>query len=248
MLDKDLIFPVGLPTLYYSKEQEIPSPGGQGGWFHLADFLVAAALLALGMCSSSGRDPLPRLRREGTMRASLLLLSQFTWASWPGHSVSRPLCSVGREPSGHSAEAAWASLAGWNPCPAVMVRPSPCFLVPLWFRLFVFLLLFTLSQPPKCVWTTWLSLPLGKQSRWPAAQLIQSWHKGFKERPADRLRKAWVETALTSGHRDTQCTAQGVPGALGRTGKCICLHLCACLYISLYDIKKKKIHPSVTKP
>lgn len=142
------------------------------------------------------------------------------------HSVSRPLSSENCEPSCHSSEAARASLAGWDACSAVTVCPSACSLVPLWFRLFVFLLLFTLSQSPKCLWTTWLSLLLGKQPRWPAAELIQSSYKGCKDRPADRLNKAWAEAALTSGHRDTQSTAQVVPGALGRAGKCICPRLC----------------------
>lgn len=122
-----------------------------------------------------------------------------------------------------------ASLAGWNACSAVTVCPSACSLMPLWLRLFVFLLLFTLSQSPKCLRTTWLSFLLGKQPRWLAVQLIQSSYKGCKDRPADRLNKAWAETALTSGHRDTQSTAQVVPGTLGRAGKCICPRLCPCL-------------------
>lgn len=89
-----------------------------------------------------------------------------------------------------------ASLAGWNACSAVTVCPSACSLMPLWLRLFVFLLLFTLSQSPKCLRTTWLSLLLGKQPRWLAVQLIQSSYKGCKDRPADRLNKAWAETAF----------------------------------------------------
>lgn len=106
----------------------------------------------------------------------------------------------------------------------------------------VFVLLFTLPQPPKCLWTTGFSLSLGKQPRWPSAQLIQSWHKGFKDRPADRLSKAWAENALAPGHRDTQVTAQVVPMALGRMSKCVSPHLCPCLYTSLYGIKK---NPSI---
>ena len=87
------------------------------------DVSVAAALLAPEVPSSSGRDPpchptglstllgaLLRLRREGTTRAALLLLSQVTRTSWPSHPVSRPLHSVDCKTLGHSSEAAWVSL------------------------------------------------------------------------------------------------------------------------------------------
>lgn len=89
--------------------------------------------------------------------------------------------------------------------------------------LFVFWLLFTVSQLIKDLWTTWFSLSLGKQPRWMAAQSNQSWHEGFEDRPANRLSKAWTKVALTPGHSDSQCTAHIVPGARGRRDKCVCL-------------------------
>lgn len=67
------------------------SPGGQGGWFHLAGFLVATVLLAPGVSSSSGRDPTPWEPHPVSGGRMPLELPCFSPNS--DHSVSRPLCS-----------------------------------------------------------------------------------------------------------------------------------------------------------
>lgn len=206
---------------YYSKEEELPFLMWELWW---SRGLVSSCWFPSGHCPlSPGCIPLgapPSLR--GRMPWELPLLFSLN----SDHSVS-DLCAL-RTVSPHAA-AQRRQVPGRMEC-LFCSHGMPFCVFPhaLWLRLFVFLLLFTLSQSPKCLRTTWLSLLLGKQPRWLAVQLIQSSYKGCKDRPADRLNKAWAETAWHQG-TGTQFTAQVVPGTLGRAGKCICPRLCPCL-------------------
>ena len=80
------------------------SSGGQGGWFHLAGFLVATVLLAPGVSSSSGGDPTPR--EPHTVLGGRMPRERPCFSPNSAHSVSRRLCSENWEPSCHSSEAA----------------------------------------------------------------------------------------------------------------------------------------------
>lgn len=104
---------------------------------------------------------------------------------------------------------------------AISVCTSTCFLISLWSRPVCFSIFHPFSAL-KYLQTTWFCLLLRKQPSWAAAQLSQSWHEGFRDRPANRLSKACAKIALTQGHSATQSTAH----IFALISALVCVSLC----------------------